>query len=38
MGNNEEFSKIEFRGLAAFEARDYTKAFELLKPIAEQRC
>ncbi len=23
-------------GLAAFEARDYTKAFELLKPIAEQ--
>ena len=23
-------------GQAAFEARDYTKAFELLKPIAEQ--
>jgi len=40
MGNNEEFSKIPIEeGLAAFEARDYTKAFELLKPIAEQgRC
>jgi TPR repeat protein len=38
MGNNEEFSKIPNleEGLAAFEARDYTKAFELLKPIAEQ--
>jgi len=38
VGNNEEFSKIPNleEGLAAFEARDYTKAFELLKPIAEQ--